>query len=186
MSTKEIIQKAEENMKKAIAACTRELSTVRTGRASPAIVEGIHVDYYGTPTMLKQMASISIPDARLIVIQPWDITALGEIEKAIIASNLGINPNNDGKMIRLSMPALSKERREELAKHVKNMGEDSRVSLRSIRREANEAIKKLEDDKIISEDDKFKAQEIIQKMTDKHIADIEKVLAEKEKEIIEF
>ena len=186
MNVKDIIHQTEDKMKKSVEVTIRDFSTVRTGRASSALVEGIRVDYYGTPTMLKQMASISIPDARLIVIQPWDISALGEIEKAIIASNLGINPNNDGKMIRLSMPALSKDRREELAKHVKSMGEDSRVSLRSIRREANEAIKKLEDDKVISEDDKFKAQEIIQKLTDKNIADIEKVLAEKEKEIIEF
>jgi len=186
MNTREIIQKAEENMKKVISSCMREFSTVRTGRASPAIVEGIHVDYYGTPTMLKQLANISIPDARLIVIQPWDISAIGEIEKAIIASNLGITPNNDGKLIRLAVPALSKERREELAKLVKKMAEESRVSLRTIRRDANESVNKLEDDKAISEDDKFKSQDTIQKLTDKYIAEIDKVLAEKEKEIIEF
>jgi len=149
-------------------------------------VEGLHIDYYGTPTMLKQIASISVPDARLIVIQPWDVSALAEIEKAILKSNIGITPSNDGKIIRLSIPQLSKERREELTRLVKKMAEDGRVSMRTIRRDANEVVKKLEDDKAIPEDERFKTQDAIQKLTDKYIARIEEILKEKEKELVEF
>lgn len=186
MAAKDIIYETEEKMKKAIDSVTREFSEVRTGRANPALVEGLHIDYYGAPTMLKQIASISIPDARLIVIQPWDISAIAEIEKTILKSNLGITPSTDGKVIRLSIPQLSKERREELAKLVKKMAEDGRISLRTIRREANETVKKLEDDKAIPEDERFKTQDAIQKITDKYIAKIEEILKEKEKELIEF
>jgi len=186
MAVKEIIHSTEEKMKKALEACNREFSEIRTGRASPSLVEGLHVDYYGTLTLLKQIASISIPDARLIVIQPWDLSAIAEIEKAILKSNLGITPSNDGKVIRLSIPQLSKERREELAKVVKDMAEDGRISVRTIRRDSNEVIKKLQDDKVISEDDRFKAQEQIQKITDKYIEKIDQILKEKEKELIEF
>lgn len=186
MTTKEILLETEEKMKKAIEAVSREFSEVRTGRANSALVEGLHIDYYGSPTMLKQIASISVPDARLIVIQPWDATAIAEIEKTILKSNLGITPTTDGKVIRLSIPQLSKERREELKKLVKKMAEDGRISLRTIRRESNEAIKKLEDDKIIPEDERFKSQDAIQKLTDKYIAKIEEILSSKEKELIEF
>jgi ribosome recycling factor len=186
MTTKEILYDTEDKMKKSIDSVSREFSEVRTGRASTALVEGLHVDYYGTPTMLKQIASISIPDARLIVIQPWDISAIAEIEKTILKSNIGITPSNDGKVIRLSIPQLSKERREELAKLVKKMAEDGRVSLRTIRRDANEAVKKLQDDKVIPEDERFKTQDTIQKLTDKYIAKIEEILKEKEKELVEF
>jgi ribosome recycling factor len=186
MTVKEAIHKLEEDMKKTIDACLREFNTVRTGRASPGLVEGIHVDYYGTPTVLKQLASISIPDARLIVIQPWDPSSMPDIEKAIFSSNLGISPVNDGKVIRLSIPALSEERRDELTKVIKKKSEDIKVSLRTIRRDANDAIKKMQDDKVISEDERFKTQEQIQKITDKYIAKIEELLVEKEKEIKEF
>ncbi len=186
MTTKEILHHTEEKMKKTIDAVSREFSEVRTGRASAGLVEGLHIDYYGTATMLKQIASISIPDARLIVIQPWDVSVIPEVEKTILKSNIGITPTNDGKIIRLSIPQLSKERREELAKLVKKMAEDGRVSLRTIRRDENEAVKKLEDDKVISEDDRFKTQEAIQKLTDKYIARIEEILKEKEKELVEF
>jgi ribosome recycling factor len=186
MTIKDVLRNTEEKMKKAIEACNREFSEIRTGRASPSLVEGLHVDYYGTPTLLKQIASISIPDARLIVIQPWDPSALAEIEKAILKSNLGITPSNDGKIIRLSIPQLSKERREELTKVVKNMAEDGRVSLRTIRRDANEDVKKLENDKMISEDDRFRAQDEIQKLTDKYIEKIEEILKNKEKELTDF
>jgi len=186
MTVKEILHSTEEKMKKAIEACSREFAEIRTGRASPSLVEGLYVDYYGNPTLLKQIASISIPDARLIVIQPWDPSAIAEIEKAILKSNLGVTPSNDGKVIRLSIPQLSKERREELAKVVKKMAEDGRVSLRTIRRDSNEAIKKLQDDKKISEDDRFKAQDQIQKITDKYIERIEQILQNKEKELREF
>ena len=186
MNVKEAIRNTEERMKKAIEATKREFSEIRTGRASPSLVEGLRVDYYGTPTLLKQIASISIPDARLIVIQPWDPSAIKEIEKTILKSNLGITPNNDGKIIRLAIPQLSKERRDELAKVVKTMAEEGRISLRTIRREANDSIKKLEGDKVISEDDQFKGQEQIQKLTDKYIENIEQILTDKEKELTEF
>jgi len=186
MTTKEILHSSEEKMKKAVESVTREFSEVRTGRANPSLVEGLHINYYGTPTLLKQLASISVPDAHLIVIQPWDITAIGEIEKAILKSNLGINPSNDGKLIRLSIPALSKERRQELAKVAHNMSEEGRVSLRTIRREAKEALEKLEKDKIIPEDDKFRGIDELQKLVDKYIVRVDEILKNKEKEILEF
>ena len=146
----------------------------------------MHIDYYGTPTLLKQLSSISAPDAHLLVIQPWDITAIPEIEKAIMKSNLGITPSNDGKVIRLSLPPLSKERRQELAKVVHKMSEEGRVSLRTIRRDAKEAVEKLEKDKAISEDDKFRSIDELQKHVDKYIAKIDELLKSKEKEILEF
>ncbi len=186
MTTKEILHNTEEKMKKAVESVAREFSEIRTGRASPSLVEGLHIDYYGTPTLLKQLASISVPDAHLIVIQPWDVTAIGEIEKAINKSNLGINPSNDGKLIRLSIPPLSRERRQELAKVVHKMAEEGRVSLRTIRREAKEALEKLEKDKIIPEDDKFRGIDELQKLVDKYIAKVDESLKNKEKEILEF
>lgn len=186
MTTKEILHNAEDKMKKAYESVAREFSEIRTGRASPSLVEGLHIDYYGTPTLLKQLASISAPDAHLIVIQPWDISAIAEIEKAIMKSNLGITPSNDGKLIRLSVPPLSKERRQELAKVVHNMSEEGRVSLRTIRRDAKEALEKLEKDKIISEDDKFRGIEDLQKLVDKYIVRVDELLENKKKEILEF
>jgi len=186
MKVKEIVHNTEEKMKKAIEATKREFAEIRTGRANPSLVEGLRIDYYGAPTLLKQIASISVPDARLIVIQPWDLTAIAEIEKTILKSNLGITPMNDGKVVRLSVPQLSKERREELAKVVKNMAEEGRISLRTIRREANESVKKLEDDKVIAEDERFKGQDEIQKLTDKYIQSIEQILKDKEKELTQF
>jgi len=186
MTTKEIIHNTEEKMKKAIDAVAREFSEIRTGRASPSLVEGIHIDYYGTLTLLKQLASISVPDVHLVVIQPWDPTAIAEIEKAIMKSNLGINPSNDGKVIRLAIPPLSKERRQELAKVIHNMSEEGRVSLRTIRREAKESLEKLEKDKIIPEDDKFRGIDELQKLVDKYIAKVDEILKNKEKEILEF
>ncbi len=185
MNTKDIVKGTEDKMKKALEATRRSFSEIRTGRASPHLVEGLHVDYFGTPTLLKTLASITVPDARLIVIQPWDASVIPEIERAIQKSNLGINPFNDGKIVRLQIPQLTQERREELKKVVKTMAEDGRVSLRTIRRDANEAIKKLESDKVISEDDRFKAQEEVQKITDKITAELEKFLKDKEKELTE-
>lgn len=184
MNTKEIQHQTEEKMKKAIDAMTREFQEVRTGRAHPGLIEGLHIDYYGTLTLLKQIAAISIPDAHMITIQPWDISAISEIEKAISKSKLGINPSNDGKIVRLVIPPLSKERREELSKLVKKIAEDGRVSLRTIRRDANEEVKKLQNDKIISEDERFRVQDEIQKLTDKYIAKIDELLNNKEKELI--
>lgn len=186
MTVKEILHNTEEKMKKAIESVTREFSEVRTGRANPGLVEGLHVDYYGTPTLIKQLASISVPDPHLITIQPWDKTVIPEIEKAIMKSNLGINPSNNGTLIRLSIPPLSRERREELVKVVHKMTEEGRISLRTIRRDAKEALEKLEKDKVIPEDDKFRGIDELQKFVDKYIAKVDELLKNKEKEILEF
>jgi ribosome recycling factor len=186
MTVKELLHSTEEKMKKAFDSVTREFSEVRTGRANPSLVEGLHVDYYGTPTLLKQLASISVPDQHLIVIQPWDPTVIPELEKSIMKSNLGINPSNDGKVVRLAVPPLSKERRQELVKLVHSMSEEGRVSLRTIRRDAKEAVEKMEKDKLIPEDDKFRGIDELQKLVDKHIAKIDELLKNKEKEVLEI
>lgn len=185
-SVKEILYDMEDKMKKALETVSREFSTVRTGRASTSLVDGIKVDYYGTATPLKSLAAISTPDAKLIVIQPWDVSISGEIEKAILKSDLGITPVNDGKLIRVQIPDLSKERRLELAKVLKKMAEDGRISVRNIRHSFLEHLKKLEKDKVVAEDDKFKGQDDIQKVTDKYIGKLDELLAAKEKEIIEI
>lgn len=182
---KEVMREAHDKMLKTNEAVQREFSTIRTGRASSALVEGIRVDYYGTPTPLKQLSNISTPDPKLIVIQPWDTSILGEIEKAILKSDLGITPLNDKRVIRLAIPQLTQERREELVKVIKKMAEDGRISIRAIRREINERIKKLEKDKVVTEDESFKSAEEIQKLTDKHIKEIDELLAKKEKELME-
>ena len=186
MTTKEVLHNSEEKMKKAIESVAREFSEVRTGRAHPGLVEGLHVNYYDTLTLLKQLASISVPDVHMIVIQPWDITAIPEIEKAIMKSNLGMIPSNDGKLVRLSVPALSQERRQEMVKIIHKMSEEGRVSLRTIRRDAKENLEKLEKDKIISEDDKFRGIDELQKSVDRYIAKIDEILKNKEKEVLEF
>lgn len=186
MTAKEILHSTDEKMKKTIEAMTREFAEVRTGRANPAMVEGLHIDYYGTLTMLKQLASISVPEAHMLFIQPWDATAIPEIEKAILKSNLGITPSNDGKILRLSVPQLSKERRQELIKVVHKMSEDGRISLRTIRRDAKEHLEKLEKDKVISEDEKFRAIDELQKLVDKYIVKVDEMLKHKEKEVAEF
>ncbi|MBI4982144.1 MAG: ribosome recycling factor [Candidatus Omnitrophica bacterium] len=186
MTAREILHATEEKMKKAFDSVTREFMEIRTGRASPTMVEGLHIDYYGTPTLLKQLASISVPDAHMIAIQPWDPSAIVEIEKAIMKSSLGITPSNDGKVVRLSVPQLSKERRLDLVKVVHKMSEDGRISLRTIRRDAKEHMEKLEKDKIISEDDKFRGVDELQKIVDKYIGKVDELLKNKEKEILEF
>ena len=183
MTVKEILHDTETKMKKTIEATQREFSTIRTGRASGAILESVKVDYYGTPTPVKQLAAISTPEARLIVIQPWDKGVMEEIEKAILKSDIGITPTNDGKAIRLSMPPLTQERRQELDKVLKKIAEDGHVSVRTARHAAIENVRKSEKDKIITEDEKFKTQDDIQKLTDKYIKDIDNMLAAKEKEI---
>ena len=185
-SIKEILIDTEARMKKSAEVLAHEFSTVRTGRATPSLVDGIRMDYFGTPTPLKSLAAISTPDAKLIVIQPWDASVCGDIEKAILKSDLGITPVNDGKLIRLQIPDLSKERRIELAKVVKKMTEDGRISVRNVRHAAIEHLKKIEKDKVISEDEKFTGQDAIQKLTDKYIAKVEELLAAKEKEITEI
>ena len=183
MNAKEIIHDTETKMKKTVEATQREFSTIRTGRASGAILESVRVDYYGTPTPLKQLAAVSTPDARLIVIQPWDKGVMPEIEKAILKSDIGITPTNDGKVIRLSMPPLTQERRLELDKVSKKIAEDGHISIRTARHAAIETVRKSEKDKVITEDEKFKTQDDIQKLTDKYIKEIDNLLAAKEKEI---
>ncbi len=179
MSVKEILQQTESKMKKSIESAKREFVEVRTGRAHPGLIEGLHVDYFGTLTLVKELASISVPDPRTIVIQPWDASVIPEIEKAVNNSKLGVTPVNDGKIVRLVVPQLSEERREEMKKVVKDMAEQSRVSLRTIRRDANEKLKKLEADKVLAKDDGFKAHESIQKLTDKYIKEIDALLENK-------
>ena len=186
MTSKDIIKDVDARMKKAIDSVKREFGEVRTGRAHPGLIEGMHVDYYGTPTMIKQIASISVPDPKTVVIQPSDQTAIPEIEKVINNSKLGISPVNDGKLVRINIPPLSKERREELKKVVKDMAERGRVSLRTIRRDANDRMKKSLTDKVISEDESFRGQEEIQRLTDRYIKDIDEILEGKSKELVEF
>ncbi len=183
MNIKEIIHDTDSKMKKTVEATHRDFGAVRTGRASTQIIENVKVDYYGAPTPLKQLAAISTPDARLIAIQPWDKNALADIEKAILKSDVGITPTNDGKIIRLSVPPLTAERKTELDKILKKVAEDGRVSIRTNRHHAIEAIRKLEKDKTITEDEKFKSEEEVQKFTDKYIKEIDTLLAAKEKEI---
>ena len=183
MNAKEIIKDTDIRMKKTMEATQRDFSVVRTGRASTALVETLKVDYYGALTPLRHVAGITTPDARVIMIQPWDKNALPEIEKAILKSDIGISPTNDGKSIRLSMPSLTDERRAELDKVLKKIAEDGRVSLRTCRHSAVEHIRKLEKDKAITEDERFHSQEEIQKLTDKYIKDVDNLLAGKEKEI---
>ena len=183
---KETMQDARERMEKTAESLHADLRTIRTGRASPALVEKLPVEYYGAPTPLNQLAGISAPEPRLLMIRPWDRNTIGLIEKAILKSDLGITPVNDGKLIRLQIPDLSKERRIELAKVVKKMAEDGRISVRNVRHAAIEHLKKIEKDKIIAEDEKFTGQDVIQKLTDKYIAKVEELLAAKEKEITEI
>jgi ribosome recycling factor len=185
MAIKDILHDTESKMKKTVESVKREFAEVRTGRASPTFVEGVLVDYYGTKTPIKQLATISTPDARLIAIHPWDASIITAVEKAILGANLGLTPNNDGKVIRISIPHLTDERRGELDKIVKRIAENGRVSLRTARRDANESLKQLEKNKAIAEDERFKSQDEVQKLIDKYTAQIEENLETKEKEIQE-
>ncbi|MGE4357012.1 MAG: ribosome recycling factor [Candidatus Omnitrophota bacterium] len=182
---KEVLRHTEEKMQKTIEVVQREFATIRTSRASPTLVDHIKINYYGTLTPLRQLATISIPEPKLIIIQPWDQSVLSEVEKEILKANLGLTPINDGKVIKISIPPLSKERREELIKVVKKIAEDGRVAIRSIRHEAIEHIRKMEKEKLISEDDSFRNQEEVQKLTDKYIKQVDEILKTKEKEILE-
>ncbi len=182
-TVKEVLHDSESKMKKTVEAAHRDFSTVRTGRASTALVERIKVDYYGTEAPLKQLANISTPDPRQVVIQPWDPSSLADIEKAIMKSDLGITPTNDGKVIRLAVPSLTQERRDELAKVIKKITESGKVSLRSARHAANETVDKLEKEKMITEDEKFKGHKDIQAMIDKYSEQLEKIHKDKEKDI---
>jgi ribosome recycling factor len=175
-----------ERMGKTIIALENELKRVRTGRASLSLLDGIRVDYYGTTTPLNQMATLAVPESRLITIQPWDASVLKDIEKAVLKSDLGLTPSNDGKIIRLSIPPLTEERRKELVKVVHKMCEEHKVAARNIRRDSNDLLKSLKKDGDISEDDAFKAQDDVQKITDQFINKIDEIYKEKEKEILEF
>ena len=185
MTVKEILSSHEERMQKALDVLRKDYSTLRAGRATPALLDKITVDYYGTPTPINQIGNISIPEPRMIVIQPWEKKVLSLIEKAIMKSDLGLTPNSDGAVIRLIIPQLTQQRRIELVKVAHKKAEDSRVAVRNLRRDANEAFKKLEKDKVISEDETKKAQEDIQKITDKYTKEIDQVMTLKEKEIME-
>ena len=174
----------EEKMKRSVSVYTEELKSVRAGRANPAILDKITVPYYGVDTPLNQVAGISVPEARLMTIQPWDASLIGEIEKAIQRSDIGINPSNDGKIIRLAIPPLTTERREDLTKQVSGYGENAKVSIRNIRRDANEIFKKQSKANEISEDDLKHLENEVQKLTDKYITDIDKAVEEKSKDIL--
>jgi ribosome recycling factor len=179
-------EQMKAGMLKSIEALQRDLRRIRTGRASLALLDGIMVDYYGSPTPINQLATLSIPEARQIVIQPWDTKALQDIEKAILKSELGLNPSNDGKLVRITLPPLTAERRKELVRVVKKMGEEFKVQIRNHRRDANEMLKDMKKEKLVSEDDMHKAQERVQKTTDEFITKVDAIIAEKEAEIMEI
>lgn len=178
------LKNIEGKMNKTISVLQEDLAEVRAGRANPAILNKIMVNYYGVATPINQVAGISVPEARLIVIQPWDISLLKEIEKEILKAEIGINPNNDGKVIRLAFPELTEERRKELVKDIKKMGEESKVSVRSIRREAMDIAKAEQKEGTITEDELKSAEDKIQKLTDSKVAEVDKVIENKEKEIM--
>jgi len=181
----ETLADAEQRMGKAIEALRRELATIRTGRAQPALVEHLRVDYYGTPTPLNQLASIAAPEARLLTIQPWDKGSMGAIERAIQMSDLGLNPTNDGNIIRLVIPQLTQERRKELVKVVHRKVEEGRVAVRNVRRDRLEELRRLQRDKKVSEDEEHRAQDRLQKLTDRFVAEADQVGQEKEQELLE-
>ncbi|MBI2153087.1 MAG: ribosome recycling factor [Candidatus Rokubacteria bacterium] len=181
-----VLKEVEAKMQGALDALGREFAGVRTGRASTGLLEGVRVDYYGTPTPIPQVASLSVPDPKTLLIQPWDASLLPAIEKAIMKSDLGLTPANDGKVIRLVMPPLNEERRKQLAKAVGKLAEDARVAIRNIRHDANKKLKTMEKEKKISEDDGHRGQEQIQKITDKFIQRADELLKKKEQEILTF
>ena len=181
----EIYNQLKKKMDSSLDVFRKNLGGIRTGRASVSILDGISVDYYGTPTPLKQVATISIPESRLIAVQPWDVSILKEIEKTILASDLGLTPNNDGKIIRLPIPSLTQERRKELVKIVKRVAEDAKIAVRNIRREGNEQLKKAEKAKNVTEDECRKGIDQIQKITDDCIKNVDEISGKKEKEVLE-
>ncbi|EGJ48535.1 ribosome recycling factor [Desulfocurvibacter africanus] len=180
------IKELETRMQKVVENLKREFGRLRTGRASTTLLEGINIDYYGSSTPISQVASVATPDSRTITIQPWDRGSFGPIEKAIMTSDLGLNPVNDGKIIRISLPPLTEERRKDLVKLGKKYTEEGKVAVRNIRRDGNDTLKKLEKDKTITEDDLRRGQDEIQKLTDKYVAKCDEALAVKEKEIMEI
>ncbi len=186
MDKDSVLLDAEERMEKAVGSLEREFGKLRTGRASTTLVDGIKVDYYGTPTPLGQLASVAVPDSRTITIQPWDRGAFSSVEKAILKSDLGLTPVNDGKIIRISIPPLTEERRKDLVKVARKYCEEAKVAVRNVRRDGNDQLKKLEKEKNISEDELKKATDEVQKLTDKYVAKIDERGQAKEKEIMEI
>ena len=182
----DIYQETRVNMGKSVEDLKREFKKVRTGRASLSILDGIRVNYYGTPTPLNQMATLAVPESRLITIQPWDVSGIKEIEKAILKSDLGLTPSSDGKIVRIAIPPLTEERRKGLVRVINKVSEEHKVAVRNIRRDANEMLKDLKKEGDISEDEAFKAQDQVQKITDDHINLVDQITKEKEKEILEF
>ncbi len=178
--------KTSATMVKALESFKRDLSKVRTGRASLSVLDDVRVDYYGTPTPLNQVGALAVPEPRLITIQPWEKNLVGEIEKAILKSDLGLNPSSDGQIIRLIFPPLTEERRKEMVKQVKRMGEDAKVAVRNARREANDTLKKLEKDKEITEDELKRGEKEVQDLTDDYVARVDQVIADKEKDLMEI
>ena len=183
--TKDILDAQEERMKKTLDGLKKDYGTLRAGRAAPSLLDKVMVDYYGTPTPVNQLANVTVPEPRMIMIKPWDKKSLKDIEKAIMKSDLGLMPNSDGTMIRLAIPQLTQERRKELVKVVSKKAEDAKVAMRNIRRDGNEAIKKLEKNKQITEDDRKEGQEDMQKLLDKYIKLVDSTKASKEKEVME-
>lgn len=182
----ELLLESEERMQKTIDILRKDFASLRAGRANPAILDKVQVDYYGAPTPINQMANVSAPEPRLLLIQPWDKSVIPNIEKAILKSDLGLNPTSDGTVIRIAIPQLTQERRKELVKMIKKKGEEAKVSIRNIRRDGNDNIKSLEKGKDISEDEAKKAQDDVQKLTDQYIAEVDKVVNNKEEEIMEI
>ncbi|HTP66524.1 MAG TPA: ribosome recycling factor [Geobacteraceae bacterium] len=183
--TKEVIKDMKAHMEKTVESLRREYQKIRTGRANIALLDDIRIDYYGTPSPLSQVATLAVPEPRTITLQPWETKMISVIEKAIMNANLGLTPTNDGKLIRLNLPALTEERRKEIVKQLKKMAEESKVAARNIRRDANEELKKLEKNKQISEDDLKRAEKEVQDVTNSYVAKIDDVLAHKEKEVME-
>lgn len=181
---KEVLNRAEEKMQKTLGNLKNEFASIRAGRANPAVLDKVLVDYYGTPTPINQMAAVSVSEARVLVIQPWDKNLIKEIEKAIQASDIGINPANDGSVIRLTFPQLTEDRRKELVRDLKKYGEDAKVAIRSIRRDANDKLKTMKKNSELTEDDLKQGEDKTQKLTDKYIKNIDEVVAEKEKEVL--
>ena len=180
-----ILEDAREHMDKTLDHLRSELNSIRAGRASPSMVENVRVDYYGSKTPLNQMASIGAPQPDLIVVQPWDASALADIERAIISENLGLNPNNDGKIIRIPVPPLSEERRRDLVKNARSRGEEAKIAIRNIRRHAKDQLKSTKEEESLSEDQEYKAEEKLQEITDEHTDKVDKILDRKEAEIME-
>ena len=182
----DVKSKTSAGMAKALESFRRDLSKVRTGRASLALLDDVRVDYYGTPTPLNQVAALAVPEPRLITIQPWEKNLAGEIEKAILKADLGLNPSSDGQLIRLVFPPLTEERRKEMVKQVKRLGEEAKIAVRNVRREGNDTLKKFEKDKDIAEDDLKRGEKEVQDVTDDYVARVDKIIAEKEKDLMEI